>query len=217
MATLALLLYLVFGALGFGWRSWQQRRRTGSSGFRGISGRPGSLEWCAGAGFVVAIIVGVAAPVVQLVGTVSPVEVLDTGWIQWFGVVVAVTGIGATLYAQNDMGESWRIGVDAGESTTLVRDGVFAMVRNPIFTAMLVFGAGVTLMIANPVAIAAFLLLLATIELQVRVVEEPYLTGSDGEDYRDYTRTIGRFLPGIGRARATGIDPNSVHPKGKSS
>ena len=74
------------------------------------------------------------------------------------------------------MGQSWRIGVDPSETTTLVRHGVFARVRNPIFTAMLIFAAGITLMTPNPLALAAFLVLLVTIELQVRVVEEPYST-----------------------------------------
>jgi hypothetical protein len=43
----ALVLFVVFAALGFGWRSWQQRRRTGSTGFRGIgSGRANTaVRW----------------------------------------------------------------------------------------------------------------------------------------------------------------------------
>src|SRR3546814_15382651 len=66
-------------------------------------------------------------------------------WIQVGGTVLAVAGIAATLYAQRDMGESWRIGVDPSETTTLVLRGVFGLVRNPIFTAMLIFAAGITL------------------------------------------------------------------------
>lgn len=199
MAAVALILYFVFGVLGFGWRSWQQRRRTGSTGFRGISGRPGSLEWLAGVGFVAAIVVGVAAALLQLTGALTPFDVLTAGPIQAAGIVVAIAGIGATLYAQNDMGESWRIGVDDSETTTLVRGGVFGWVRNPIFTAMLAFAAGVALVIPNIMALAGFALLLATIELQVRIVEEPYLLRVHSHDYRNYTATTGRFLPGIGR------------------
>ncbi len=33
-AVVALVLFGVFGALGFGWHSWLQRRRTGSAGSR---------------------------------------------------------------------------------------------------------------------------------------------------------------------------------------
>jgi hypothetical protein len=35
-------------ALTFGLRTLIQRRRTGSRGFKGVGGRPGSLEWVAG-------------------------------------------------------------------------------------------------------------------------------------------------------------------------
>jgi protein-S-isoprenylcysteine O-methyltransferase Ste14 len=199
MAVTALILYLVFAVLGFGWRSWVQYRQTGSTGFRGIHGQPGSLEWLAGAGFIVAIIVGTGAPVAQLLGVLTPIPVLQAPWIQALGTVLAVTGIAATVYAQLDMGESWRIGVDPDETTTLVRNGVFGIVRNPIFTAMLVFAGGITLMTPNPVALSAFVVLLATIELQVRIVEEPYLLRAHGQPYHDYCAGVGRFLPGVGR------------------
>ena len=196
--VVALVLFVVFAALGFGWRSWEQRRRTGSTGFRGISGRLGSAEWFAGVGFVAALAAAVLAPVLQLVGAVSPVAVLHAPLIQTAGIVIAVVGIFATAYAQLDMGDSWRIGVDPSETTTLVRTGVFGWVRNPIFTAMMTFGFGIALVTPNPVAVAGFLLLVATIELQVRTVEEPYLLTVHGDAYRDYLANFGRFVPGVG-------------------
>ena len=202
MPVVALALFAVFAALGFGWRSWEQRRRTGSTGFKGVSGKPGSTEWLAGVGFIAALTAAVLAPVLQLVGVVSPVGILDAAWIQTAGVVIAVIGIVATVYAQLDMGDSWRIGVDPSETTTLVRTGVFGWVRNPIFTAMITFGFGMALVTPNLVAIAGFVLLVATIELQVRVVEEPYLLTVHGDTYRDYLASVGRFVPGVAAALA---------------
>jgi protein-S-isoprenylcysteine O-methyltransferase Ste14 len=199
MPVIALVLFTVFSALGFGWRSWEQHRRTGSTGFRGISGRPGSIEWSAGVGFVVAMGVAVFAPILQLLGIVEPLGVLHALWIQAAGAAIAVLGIAATVYAQLDMGDSWRIGVDPNETTTLVRSGVFGWVRNPIFTAMITFGLGIALLTPNLVAIAGFVLLIVTIELQVRSVEEPYLLAKHGDAYRDYLARVGRFVPGVGR------------------
>lgn len=199
MPVIALVLFAVFAMLGFGWRSWLQHRRTGSTGFRGITGRVGSVEWFAGVGFVVAMAAAFFAPVLQLAGVVSPLDFLHARWIQLVGIVVAVVGIGATVYAQVDMGESWRIGVDPSETTTLVRQGVFGLVRNPIFAAMLVFGLGIALVTPNVVAIVGVTLLVLTIEAQVRVVEEPYLMTNHGDAFRDYTAAVGRFVPGVGR------------------
>ena len=201
MPIVALVLFGVFAALGFGWRSWEQRRRTGSTGFRGVSGRLGSAEWFAGSGFVAAPAVAVLASILQLLDVAAPVAVLHSPWIQIGGIVVAIVGIFATVYAQLDMGDSWRIGVDPGETTTLVRTGVFGWVRNPIFTAMITFGFGIALVTPSLVALAGFLLLVATIELQVRIVEEPYLLTVHGDDYRSYLTNVGRFMPGVGVSR----------------
>jgi protein-S-isoprenylcysteine O-methyltransferase Ste14 len=110
----------------------------------------------------------------------------------------AVCGLAATLYAQLDMGESWRVGVDINESTTLVRTGAFRLVRNPIFAAMLVYMLGETLLAPNLVAVVVFAILFAAIEVSVRSIEEPYSLGIHGDQYRDYTASVGRFVPGIG-------------------
>jgi protein-S-isoprenylcysteine O-methyltransferase Ste14 len=199
MPAVALVLFAVFGLLGFGWRSWLQHRRTGSTGFRGVTGRVGSVEWFAGVGFIAAMAAAFFAPVLQLVGVVSPLNVLHAPWIQITGILLALGGIAATVYAQVDMGDSWRIGVDPSETTTLVRHGVFSLVRNPIFTAMFVFGLGIALVTPNLLAIVGFVLLVLTIEVQVRVVEEPYLVTKHGDTYRDYLAGVGRFVPGVGR------------------
>ncbi|OBI79939.1 isoprenylcysteine carboxylmethyltransferase family protein [Mycobacterium sp. E740] len=200
MPIVSLTLYAVFAVLGFGWRSWEQKRRTGSTGFHGISGRPLSAEWFAGVGFVVAMGALVCGPILQAAGLVAPLRPLDQTWLNIAGIVIAVLGIVATLYAQLDMGDSWRIGVDAGETTTLVRTGVFGRVRNPIFAAMMVFGLGIALVTPNLVAFAGFLLLVATIEAHVRLVEEPHLLNTHGDLYRDYLAAVGRFVPRVGRA-----------------
>jgi len=62
------LLFRNLRCLGSVGRSWEQRSRTGSSVFRSSSGRLGSAEWFAGAGFVVAWQPRSARPLLQLVG-----------------------------------------------------------------------------------------------------------------------------------------------------
>jgi protein-S-isoprenylcysteine O-methyltransferase Ste14 len=99
------------------------------------------------------------------------------------------------------MGEAWRIGVDPGERTRLVTGGPFALVRNPIYAAMIPFFAGVALLVPNALTIAGAVLLVVALELQTRLVEEPYLRGVHGSEYGDYAARVGRFLPGLGRLR----------------
>lgn len=59
------------------------------------------------------------------------------------------------LVAQSGMGSSWRIGVDPAERTELVTGGVFAVVHNPIFTAMLAAQAGLAFAVPGAVALAS--------------------------------------------------------------
>jgi protein-S-isoprenylcysteine O-methyltransferase Ste14 len=57
---------------------------------------------------------------------------------------------------------------------------------------------GLVLLVPSVIAIAALGALLAGLELQVRVVEEPHLLRVHGDSYRDYAARVGRFVPGIG-------------------
>lgn len=201
MNVAALTLFVVYLLVGFVVRTVIQYRRTGDTGWRGVSGRLGTTEWWAGIGFVVALIAGLFGPITAMAG-LEPMAVFTAPVVQGAATVVAVLGIVATFATQVAMGTNWRIGVDETESTDLVTTGPFAVVRNPIFTAMAFTGAGLAVMVPNVVALTGFALLLVALELQVRVVEEPYLRRVHGADYERYEATVGRFLPGIARASA---------------
>ena len=199
MGEVALGCYAVYGALALGLRSVIQIRRTGSTGFKGVSGSPGSLEWYAGILFVVAVVIGVLAPVLDVTDTLEPIAAIDGPGAHAAGLVLFGLGLAATLYAQLAMGESWRVGVDQNERTELVTGGPFAVVRNPIFAAMIPTFLGLTLMVPNVVAFAGFAALVLALEIQVRLVEEPYLRAAHGQAYTSYAARTGRFAPRVGR------------------
>lgn len=202
MSVAALGLYLVGLAGAFGLRTWLHARRTGSSGFHGISGKPGSLPWWAGVLFVGALGLGVLAPVLDLAGVAGVPDGAPRGLVGGAGLLVMGVGVVAVLVAQGGMGASWRIGVDATERTDLVTGGVFGVVRNPVFTAMVATQVGYTLAVPTVVSLAALVCLVAAVQLQVRVLEEPYLHRLHGGAYRAYAARTGRFLPGLGRLPA---------------
>ena len=199
MPVVALVAYGLYLALAFGLRILLQLRRTGSTGFKGVSGSIGSPEWLAGVLFVTAFVIGAAAPVLALADVVEPVAALDKTAINVAAIALYAVGLTGTLVAQIAMGASWRIGVDESERTELVTDGPFAVVRNPIYAAMLPTSLGLTLMVPSWVAFAGLAALVTALELQVRVVEEPYLLRAHGARYTAYTARVGRFLPGLGR------------------
>lgn len=171
MAITALVLYLAWVSLVFGWRTIDQRRRTGDTGLR-LAAPRNTAQWWAKIGFALAMLVGLAAPVAAIAG-LDNVDPFDARWLHIAGVVLTIVGTVLTVGAQYSMGEAWRIGVDPGERTELVTDGSFRLVRNPVFSAMLVTATGLAAVIPNAASIAGLAALVAATEMQVRLVEEP--------------------------------------------
>jgi len=200
MPALGLALLALYGLLAFGVRMVVQVRRTGSTGFKGLRGASG-LERMGGLLFALAVVLCIAGPVLQLANALSSVQALDGTGAGILGVVLASLGIAITLVAQFAMGDAWRIGVDPSERTELVTHGPFSLVRNPIFAAMIPAFTGVALLAPNAVTIAGAILLMVALELQTRLIEEPYLFRVHGERYAVYAARAGRFLPGVGRLR----------------
>lgn len=198
-AAVAAVIYLSGLVVLFGIRTWQHRRATGTSGFNGFSRRSG---WARVAGllFAASMLAGTAALLLSAAGTlpllaspglVNPLAVL--------GLLATAGGLALAWVAQTAMGTSWRIGVDPEETTPLVTQGLFQWMRNPIFTAMIAAQGGTVLMAPTWLSLAGLVALLVAIELQVRRVEEPYLSATHGRAYVDYTAVVGRFVPLLGR------------------
>lgn len=197
VALFALLAYLVFLVVAFGWRTWLHYRRTGDTGFRGFSRGPG--ERLGGVLLVLGAPLTLLAPLAELTGLLAPAAFGAQPAVRAVGVLALLAGGGLTVLAQFQMGASWRIGVDPGEQTALVSHGVFRFVRNPIYTGMLLALAGLALLVPNALSFLGAGLVGAGLELHVRRVEEPHLRRLHGERYRAYARSAGRFLPWIGR------------------
>ncbi|MFI8944872.1 methyltransferase family protein [Streptomyces syringium] len=188
----------------------------------------GAFHWCVSVIRVGAILVtGVAAPLAELVGfrlaaelsglnpvpelvgfhslaelaALHLVPVLDEPTLQIAGAALAGASIVVIFVCQHAMGPSFRLTVDPGEHPALVTTGPFGLVRNPVYTALTTMTAALALTLPNLLALAGATAMLIGNELQVRRIEEPYLTRIHGTAYREYAARTGRFLPCLGRLR----------------
>lgn len=189
MVLIALLLDLVFVGVAFGARTWVQRQRTGDSGWR--LGRPHSAAEAVARVLLFGSVAAIATTL--MTATESPPAVIAI-----LSTAVAAASIVLVAVAQLQMAESWRIGVDPDERTELVRSGLYAHVRNPIYTGMAAYTIAHVGLTPTPAAVIAALLMVAGVQLQVRSVEEPYLDRIHNDAFRAWTRTSGRFIPRIG-------------------
>ena len=203
MAEVALALWLFYFAATFGASVIRQLRRRGKTGLVGQHRSRGSLAWFAEIGHELSIVLGFSAPILALTGVVEPLERLNQPGLHLAGLFLYTAGLAGVLVAQWAMGDSWRIGTDPEERTELVTHGPFALVRHPIYSALIVLYCGLAFLVPSIVALAAPLLFWFAVEGEVRLIEEPHLARIHGRAWSSYAARTGRFLPGIGRDPST--------------
>lgn len=138
------LLLVAFVATLLVWPVRRLRRETGAQAI--TLHRDDTRGQRVGAVAFLAVQVGVALLAVAYVlggpGAVGAWTVPAT--FVWSGIGLGVAGLVLVAVAQRQMGASLRIGIDA-QATPLVERGLFRLVRNPIFSGILVMLAGVVL------------------------------------------------------------------------
>lgn len=155
------------------------------------AGRPGGragtwarlLFWTAAA-------VGLSAPLLVGADLIQPVDVFVAPGLVLVGATVALLGFVLLLAAQVQP-------PGPGGLDPRVERGLYARVRNPGLTGMVVAMAGTLLMVPTLLAVLATVLLVAAAQVQARAVLEPRLSAAHGAAYAGYTARTGRFLPRV--------------------
>ncbi len=199
MPLLAVAVCILWFVSLFVFRTALQWKKTGSTGVKGFHGRIGSLPWVAGVSASLGLVLTPLSPVASHLGWPGGTLLIANTPLHLAGTALALIGIGGALISQLTMGDSWRVGVDELEKTQLVVEGLFAWVRNPIFSFILLSVFGFVLLVPCVLSLLAAFLTVLGIEAQVRAVEEPYLKGAHGDAYMRYASAVGRFVPRLGR------------------
>jgi protein-S-isoprenylcysteine O-methyltransferase Ste14 len=199
MAKLAAAMLVAFLVLTLFVRVAIQLRRTGRTGLIGLRKGAGPLEYLSGLLFLGGMALAIISLQLVLQDDLDPIGALDVDGLHVPGIVLAALGGLSVFGAQLGMGASWRIGVSEDQGTDLVTGGWFSVCRNPIYATMIVGWTGFALMVPTWLAFAGVMVIGLGLELQVRVVEEPYLLRTHGDEFRRYAASVGRFVPGVGR------------------
>lgn len=107
--------------------------------------------------------------------------------LEWTGVFVTAAGIALFFAAMFTMRNSWRIGIDAGKKTRIVKSGVYAFSRNPAFTGTGLMFAG--LFLSYPDFLSLFLSLFEMTVMHLHILnEEKNLSKTMGKEYLAYKK-----------------------------
>lgn len=194
-ATGLLAYFAMFFALAFFWPTWRLWKRYGTNAL--VLPRDDSAHGVVGRWFRGTL---VAIPVI-LVAVSAGVDVEALGRIAWLesealrlaAWVILALSLVWVIAAQAEMGASWRIGIDSAAQPPLVRRGLFALSRNPIFLGMRLALLGLFLVLPTGATLTILVLGEALMQIQVRL-EEAHLSDTLGPEYEAYRRVTRRWL-----------------------
>jgi protein-S-isoprenylcysteine O-methyltransferase len=127
----------------------------------------------------------------------TPAAIQGAPWLRTVAIGLLAAGLAVRVTAIYTLGRSFTANVTIRETHQLHRSGLFRFMRHPSYTGMLLIFLALGLALHNwlslvLVTVPPFIALLYRIH-----VEEAALTGAFGEQYRDYSRTTKRLIPGI--------------------
>jgi protein-S-isoprenylcysteine O-methyltransferase Ste14 len=123
------------------------------------------------------------------------------------GVALVGLGYAGTLWTYAAMGDTWRIGINPKEKTTLIRRGPYRWIRHPIYSLQIVMLAGAVLLLPTVISLATLITHFLCVRVKARD-EENYLLTVHGAAYADYCSGTGGLFP----RRLRGFDPIQDRP-----
>lgn len=117
--------------------------------------------------------------------------------IRFSGFGLVLMGNTLLFYSYRELGTSWAYPIDGGTKTKrIVKTGIYSKIRHPVYLSFNIFSIGFNLILLDWMILIIYLF--GGIGLYLLAIdEEQILLSSFKDEYRDYMRYTGRFLPKI--------------------
>jgi len=115
-------------------------------------------------------------------------------WIRWSGFALVIVGLALLSWAHQTLSASFSGNLEIRAQHKMITAGPYQWVRHPIYSAIVLWSVGVALIAANwfvgliPVAFTLFFVLRVPLE-------EKMMVEAFGNEYQDYMKRTGRFMP----------------------
>jgi protein-S-isoprenylcysteine O-methyltransferase Ste14 len=119
--------------------------------------------------------------------------------VRWGGIGLAVLGGLLFVWAVHHLGTNLTDTVITRRQHYLVKTGPYQWVRHPFYATVLMVGFGLSLATANWLIMLLTAVVWFGFLLPRTGIEEQKLIERFGDDYREYMRRVGRFVPWFGR------------------
>ena len=116
-------------------------------------------------------------------------------WRIWLGMSLSLLGILTVQIALRHLDKQWRLDAALSADHQLIRTGPYAVLRHPIYFAMLAMVLGIGTMLAQwPAIVAAAILHIAGTEIRIRS-EERLLRSRFGGEFDVWARRVWAYIP----------------------
>lgn len=122
-----------------------------------------------------------------------PIIQMQDNRIGILGMGLVVFGMLVFLSCQFQLGRSYRLNLPVG-NTRLVTTGLYAISRNPLYLGLYLAFFGVFLMLPNWLYLFSLLFFIVNYHFKIKILEEPFLLERFGDEYRDYSSRVRRYL-----------------------
>ncbi|MFW9769158.1 MAG: methyltransferase [Candidatus Thorarchaeota archaeon] len=115
-------------------------------------------------------------------------------FVRWIGILLAFASIPFLWWIHKTLDRQYSACLQIKQSHMLITEGPYARVRHPMYTVLNMFSFGVSLLTANFLIIILSVLVIIQFPFVARK-EEEMLLETFGDEYSEYMKRTGRFLP----------------------
>ncbi len=116
-------------------------------------------------------------------------------WAGWLGALFMLGAVLVFWRAHVDLGRNWSPSLQILEGHTLITQGIYHIIRHPMYASQWLWVLAQPLLIQNWIAGLAGALFYLPLYFVRVPVEERMMLEQFGDEYRDYMRRTGRVLP----------------------
>lgn len=118
--------------------------------------------------------------------------------IRWAGVGLGIVSIVLLIGTHLTLGKQYSAKLEIQQEHKLIQTGLYSKVRHPMYTVFISFSLAVALVSSNWLIII-FAILIPVGLYWITHSEERMLTEEFGDEYTEYKKRTGRFLPQVRR------------------
>ncbi len=116
--------------------------------------------------------------------------------IQATGLLLTITGLVLATWARIILGRNWSATVALKEGHELIQEGPYALVRHPIYTALILMYLGTALALGTGPALLGFLPFAVSFWIKLKA-EERLMLKAFGKRYEAYKQAVKALVPGL--------------------